>query len=53
MNRSLRAYQDEAFMQSLKADQEKERRREEEKRAAEAERRRLQEVINFTFIYYV
>lgn len=44
MNRSLRAHQDEAFMESLRADQEKERRREQERMAAEAERRRLEEV---------
>lgn len=43
LNRSLRAYQDEAFMESLRADQEKERRREEERQAAEAEQRRLDE----------
>lgn len=45
VNRSIRAFQDEAFMESLRADQEKERRREEERRAVEAEQRRLEEVI--------
>lgn len=43
INRSLRAHQDEAFMESLRADQEKERRREEQRLAAEAEQRRLRE----------
>ncbi|XP_018328989.1 FAS-associated factor 2 [Agrilus planipennis] len=45
LNRSLRQHQDEAFLESLRADQEKERRRQEEREAAEAERRRLQEEI--------
>lgn len=43
-NRSLRSQQDEAFLESLRADQEKERRREEQRMAEEAERRRLEEV---------
>lgn len=45
INRSLRAHQDEAFLESLRADQEKERRREEERLAAEAEQRRIEEVL--------
>lgn len=48
VNRSIRAFQDEAFMESLRADQEKERRKEEERQAAAAELRRLEEVI---FLY--
>lgn len=53
LNRSIRAFQDEAFMESLRADQEKERKREEERRAAEAERRRLEEVIfNVSFPFF-
>ncbi|XP_017781577.1 PREDICTED: FAS-associated factor 2 [Nicrophorus vespilloides] len=49
MNRSLRASQDEAFLESLKADQEKERRKEEERMAEEQqikeiERERLEEI---------
>ncbi|KAJ8923186.1 hypothetical protein NQ315_001740 [Exocentrus adspersus] len=43
INRSLRNQQDEAFMESLRADQEKERRREEMRQAQEAERRRAEE----------
>lgn len=43
LNRSLRAHQDEAFMESLRADQEKDRKREMERMAAEAEQRRLEE----------
>lgn len=43
-NRSLRSQQDEAFLESLRADQEKERRREEQRLAEEAERRKLEEV---------
>lgn len=46
-NRSLRSQQDEAFLESLRADQEKERRREEQRLAEEAERRRLQEVRSY------
>lgn len=44
LNRSLRAHQDEAFLESLRADQEKERRREEQRQALEAEQRRLEQV---------
>lgn len=44
INRSLRQHQDEAFLESLRADQEKERRREEQRLAAEAEERRRREV---------
>lgn len=44
INRSLRQHQDEAFMESLRADQEKERRRQEQRLAVEAEERRLREV---------
>lgn len=44
INRSLRQHQDEAFLESLRADQEKERRREEQRRAVEAEERRIREV---------
>lgn len=44
VNRSLRQHQDEAFLESLRADQEKERRREEQRLAAEAEERRIREV---------
>lgn len=44
MNRSLRQHQDEAFLESLRADQEKERRKEEQRLAAEAEERRRREV---------
>lgn len=47
LNRSIRAFQDEAFMESLRADQEKERRREEDRRAAEAELRKQEEVLLF------
>ncbi|KAJ3646370.1 hypothetical protein Zmor_023960 [Zophobas morio] len=43
LNRSLRAHQDEAFLESLRADQEKERRKEEERLAREAELRREEE----------
>lgn len=43
-NRSLRSQQDEAFLESLRADQEKERRREEQRLAEEAERQRLEAV---------
>lgn len=43
LNRSLRAYQDEAFLESLRADQEKERRREDERRVAREEQERLEE----------
>lgn len=43
INRSLRNQQDEAFMESLRADQEKERRREEQRMAKEAERKRAEE----------
>ncbi|CAH1961128.1 unnamed protein product [Acanthoscelides obtectus] len=43
VNRSLRSQQDEAFMESLRADQEKERRREEQRRQQEEEQRRLEE----------
>ncbi|KAJ8945725.1 hypothetical protein NQ314_009087 [Rhamnusium bicolor] len=43
INRSLRSQQDEAFMESLRADQEKERRREEQRMAKEAEKRMLEE----------
>ncbi|KAK4874597.1 hypothetical protein RN001_013957 [Aquatica leii] len=43
LNRSLRAHQDEAFLESLRADQEKERRRQEERDAVEAEQRRIEE----------
>ncbi|XP_019872029.1 FAS-associated factor 2 [Aethina tumida] len=43
INRSLRQHQDEAFMESLRADQEKERRREEQRRQEEAERLRIEE----------
>lgn len=46
LNRSIRAFQDEAFMESLRADQEKERRREEERKVIEAEIRK-QEEVNF------
>lgn len=42
--RSLRCQQDEAFEESLRADQEKERRREEERMAKEAEIRQIEEV---------
>lgn len=42
-NRSLRAHQDEAFLESLRADQEKERRKQEERLAREAELRRVEE----------
>ncbi|XP_057655911.1 FAS-associated factor 2 [Diorhabda carinulata] len=43
INRSLRSQQDEAFMESLRADQEKERKKEEERKAKEEEQRRLEE----------
>lgn len=43
INRSLRCQQDEAFEESLRADQEKERRREEERMAKEAEIRQIEE----------
>lgn len=43
VNRSLRSQQDEAFLESLRADQEKERRREEERLAREEVLRREQE----------
>ncbi|CAH0564151.1 unnamed protein product [Brassicogethes aeneus] len=43
INRSLRAHQDEAFQESLRADQEKERKREELRRREEDERRRAEE----------
>ncbi|XP_065156030.1 FAS-associated factor 2 [Atheta coriaria] len=43
LNRSLRAHQDEAYMESLRADQEKERRREEERRVAAEILRREEE----------
>lgn len=43
-NRSLRSQQDEAFLESLRADQEKERLREEQKMVEEATRRRLEDV---------
>ncbi|KAF7286828.1 hypothetical protein GWI33_003885 [Rhynchophorus ferrugineus] len=42
INRSIRQHQDEAFLESLRADQEKERLREEKKRAEEEERKRLE-----------
>ncbi|KAG5876124.1 hypothetical protein JTB14_036164 [Gonioctena quinquepunctata] len=45
INRSLRFQQDEAFLESLRADQEKEKRREEQRLAQEAEKRRLEEEI--------
>ncbi|XP_050511069.1 FAS-associated factor 2 [Diabrotica virgifera virgifera] len=43
INRSLRFQQDEAFEESLRADQEKERRREQERRAKEEELRKVEE----------
>lgn len=43
INRSIRQHQDEAFLESLKADQEKERRREERRRAEEEARRLIEE----------
>ncbi|KAF5285862.1 hypothetical protein FQA39_LY04323 [Lamprigera yunnana] len=43
MNRSLRAYQDEAFLESLRADQEKEKRRQEERDAERAKLRQIEE----------
>lgn len=43
LNRSLRAHQDEAFLESLRADQEKERRRREEREAEEAKLRRIEQ----------
>ncbi|KAI4456063.1 fas-associated protein [Holotrichia oblita] len=39
LNRSIRAHQDEAFLESLRADQEKDRQREEQKRRLEEEER--------------
>lgn len=45
LNRSLRAFQDVAFLESLRADQEKERKREEERQAAEEEQRRLEQEV--------
>lgn len=50
INRSLRNQQDEAFMESLRADQEKERRREQQRLAQEAERKRVEEVGLVIFI---
>ncbi|XP_045477648.1 FAS-associated factor 2 [Harmonia axyridis] len=41
LNRSIRATQDEAYQESLKADQEKERRREEERRFLQEQERQL------------
>lgn len=49
INRSLRSQQDEAFLESLRADQEKERRREEQRIAEQLEIRRLEEVSIFVF----
>ncbi|CAG9812442.1 unnamed protein product [Phaedon cochleariae] len=43
INRSLRSQQDEAFLESLRADQEKERRKEEQRMAQEAEKARLEQ----------
>ncbi|XP_030750066.1 FAS-associated factor 2 [Sitophilus oryzae] len=43
VNRSIRQHQDEAFLESLRADQEKERLREERRKAEEEVRRQLEE----------
>lgn len=45
LTQTLRAQQDEAYLESLKADQEKERKREEERQVILAEQRRVQEEI--------
>lgn len=46
LNRSIRAHQDEAFLESLRADQEKDRQREEQKRLLEeAERQKESEAL--------
>ncbi|XP_050299052.1 FAS-associated factor 2 [Anthonomus grandis grandis] len=43
LNRSIRQHQDEAFMESLRADQLKEQKKEERRRAEEEERRRIEQ----------
>lgn len=49
LNRSIRAHQDEAFQESLRADQEKDRQREEQRKREEEEEKRKESVnMNYT-----